>query len=129
MEVGPRYVSPFPVLQSNTASRPFHVRTKIKQNTQKTQTNEWAFTNLWWDLGGVWSALGTRRSAFGISGAFLQVAVLPADSGVCSVTPGSSVSVRVPAQIPPEVPVQIQNLGVQLASDQYPTRFYILLLD
>lgn len=77
------------------------------------------FTFLWWGLGGGGGGLGFRRDGGWCSrrfgGAFLQIAVLPANSGVCSVTPGSSVSVGVPAQVPPQVPVERENLNFRTA--------------
>lgn len=67
--------------------------------------------------------MGFRR----VCGAFLQVAVLPADSGVYGVTPGSSVSVGVPAQIPPEVPVEGEDLESQDSSSVGEFLLYTIL--
>lgn len=84
-------------------------------------------TFLWWGLGVGGGQLGFRRAggrwSRRIFGTFFQVAVFPADPGVCGITPGSFVSIRVPAQIPPEVPVEGENLELQDSSHRYPIRF------
>lgn len=108
MEVGPRYVSPFPILQSNRETQTQVSRQRIYQvHVSKSIKNS---TLLRRGLGGDG---GGGLLGFRFGRAFLHIAVLPADSGVYGVTPGSSVSVRVPAQIPPEVPVEDQKVKYQ----------------
>ena len=112
-EVLPRYVSPLPTLQSNFKNR-ISQQANRPDRRDLDQTSE--RTPLWLDgvLGSGSMGLGGSGGRWSscVCGAFVQVAVLPANSWVGSVTPGSSVSIRVPAKIPPEIPVGQRKGGM-----------------